>query len=75
MCSDQFVSFSIVYIRSCPFHIYFHFKDRYKIEDGKINCTFTIALEADFDEEVMEVIECMEDEVAGQGIIFQTAME
>jgi hypothetical protein len=47
----------------------------YKINDGKIYATFTIALEADFDEEVMEVIECMEDEVAGQGIVFQTAME
>eukprot|EP00579_Thalassiosira_antarctica_P001849 CAMPEP_0201871022 /NCGR_PEP_ID=MMETSP0902-20130614/4012_1 /ASSEMBLY_ACC=CAM_ASM_000551 /TAXON_ID=420261 /ORGANISM="Thalassiosira antarctica, Strain CCMP982" /LENGTH=100 /DNA_ID=CAMNT_0048396857 /DNA_START=40 /DNA_END=342 /DNA_ORIENTATION=+ len=49
--------------------------EKYKIENGKIYATFTIALDADFDEEVMEVIECMEDEVAGQGIVFQTAME
>eukprot|EP00571_Detonula_confervacea_P010476 CAMPEP_0172305166 /NCGR_PEP_ID=MMETSP1058-20130122/6492_1 /TAXON_ID=83371 /ORGANISM="Detonula confervacea, Strain CCMP 353" /LENGTH=100 /DNA_ID=CAMNT_0013016669 /DNA_START=54 /DNA_END=356 /DNA_ORIENTATION=+ len=49
--------------------------DKYRIEAGKIYCTFTIALEADFDEEVMDVIEYMEGEVTGQGIIFQTAME
>jgi hypothetical protein len=49
--------------------------DKCKVQDGKIYATFTIALEADFDEEVMEVIECMEGEVAGQGIVFQTALE
>jgi hypothetical protein len=30
---------------------------------------------ADFDEEVMEYIECMEDEVASQEITFMSAME
>lgn len=49
--------------------------DKCKIEDGKIHTSFTIALAADFDEEVMEVLEMMEDEVAGQEITFQSAME
>mmetsp|Transcript_85012 Transcript_85012/g.118114 ORF Transcript_85012/g.118114 Transcript_85012/m.118114 type:complete len:98 (-) Transcript_85012:129-422(-) len=46
-----------------------------KVEDGKIYASFTIALEADFDEEVMEMIEMMEDEVANQEVTFQSAME
>jgi len=46
-----------------------------KVENGNLYVTFTIALAADFDEEVMEVIECMEDEVADQGVVFQTALE
>lgn len=49
--------------------------DTCKIQDGQIHTSFTIALEADFDEEVMEIIEMMESEVADQGVIFQTAME
>merc|ERR1712127_448972 len=49
--------------------------DNVKVENGNLYVTFTIALAADFDEEVMEVIECMEDEVADQGVVFQTAME
>ena len=49
--------------------------DECKVEDGKIYASFTIALEADFDEEVMEYIEMMEDEVASQEITFQTALE
>jgi len=50
--------------------------DDCKVCDGnKIETSFTIALEADFDEEVMEWIEMMEDEVENQGVIFQTAME
>ena len=46
-----------------------------KIENGRIRTSFSIGLEADFDEEVMEVLEMMEGEVAGQEIIFQSAME
>jgi hypothetical protein len=46
-----------------------------KIEDGKIYSSFTIAMEADFDEEVMEYIECMEDEVASHAVTFQTVLE
>ena len=49
--------------------------DEFKVTDGRLYATFTIALLADFDEEVMEVIECMEDDVSDQGIVFQTAME
>lgn len=49
--------------------------DECKVEGGRIRTSFTIALEADFDEEVMEVLEMMEGEVAGQKIIFQSAME
>lgn len=49
--------------------------DECQIENGRIRTSFSIGLEADFDEEVMEVIEMMEDEVAGQEIIFQSAME
>jgi hypothetical protein len=49
-------------------------EDECQIEDGKVKTTFTIALEADFDEEVMDHIEMMEG-VAGQMIIYQTAME
>lgn len=49
--------------------------DECKIEGGRIRTSFTIALEADFDEEVMEMLEMMEDEVAGQEVIFQSAME
>ena len=40
-----------------------------KIEDGRIRTSFSIGLEADFDEEVMEVLEMMEDEIASQEII------
>ena len=46
-----------------------------KIEDGRIRTSFSIGLDADFDEEVMEVLEMMEGEVASQEIIFQSAME
>mmetsp|Transcript_5762 Transcript_5762/g.8179 ORF Transcript_5762/g.8179 Transcript_5762/m.8179 type:complete len:97 (+) Transcript_5762:159-449(+) len=49
--------------------------DTHKVEGDTIHMSFTIGLEADFDEEVMEVIEMMEDEVANQQIIFQTALE
>ena len=49
--------------------------DKCKIEGGNIHTSFTIALEADFDEEVMEVLEMMEGEVAGSEITFQSAME
>mmetsp|Transcript_455 Transcript_455/g.559 ORF Transcript_455/g.559 Transcript_455/m.559 type:complete len:95 (-) Transcript_455:276-560(-) len=49
--------------------------DACKVENGKIYTSFTIALEADFDEEVMEVIECMEDDVEDQQITYQAAME
>jgi hypothetical protein len=49
--------------------------DECKVEDGKIRTSFSIGLEADFDEEVMEVLEMMEGEVANQSIVFQTAME
>ena len=45
------------------------------MDGGNIHASFTIALEADFDEEVMEVLEMMEGEVAGQEITFQSAME
>ena len=50
-------------------------EDSCKVENGEIVTSFTIALEADFDEEVMEVLECMEGEVASQQVTFQTAME
>jgi len=46
-----------------------------KVENGKIYASFTIDLAADFDEEVMEVIEMMEDEVASSEVTFQNAME
>ncbi|KAK1733549.1 hypothetical protein QTG54_015722 [Skeletonema marinoi] len=49
--------------------------DECKIEDGRIRVSFSISSEADFDEEVMEVLEMMEDEVARQEIIFQCVME
>jgi hypothetical protein len=49
--------------------------DNVKVENDNLCVTFSIALSTDFDEEVMEVIECMEEEVADQGVIFQTAME
>lgn len=42
---------------------------------GQIVTSFTIALEADFDEEVMDVLECMQGQVASQQVTFQTAME
>merc|ERR1711957_317761 len=48
--------------------------DNVKVENGNLYVTFTIALAADFDDEVMYLIECM-DEVTGQGVVFQTAME
>mmetsp|Transcript_39591 Transcript_39591/g.95206 ORF Transcript_39591/g.95206 Transcript_39591/m.95206 type:complete len:99 (-) Transcript_39591:190-486(-) len=44
-------------------------------DDGRIRTSFSIGLEADFDEEVMEVLEMMEGEIEGQEIIFQSAME
>lgn len=46
-----------------------------KVENGKIYASFTINLAADFDEEVMEIIEMMEDEVASSEVTFQNAME
>ena len=46
-----------------------------KVEDGKIYASFTIGLEADFDEEVMEMIEMMEGEVATSEVTFMSAME
>ena len=49
--------------------------DKCKVEGGNVHASFTIALEADFDEEVMEVLEMMEGEVAGSEITFQSAME
>ena len=49
--------------------------DECKIDGGRIRTSFSIGLEADFDEEVMEVLEMMEGEVASQEIIFQSAME
>ena len=49
--------------------------DACKVDGGKIYASFTIALEADFDEEVMEVIEYMEDKVADQQVTYQAAME
>mmetsp|Transcript_10480 Transcript_10480/g.28978 ORF Transcript_10480/g.28978 Transcript_10480/m.28978 type:complete len:196 (+) Transcript_10480:60-647(+) len=49
--------------------------EKCKVDGGKIYASFTIALEADFDEEVMEYIEYMEDEVADQQITYQAAME
>ena len=49
--------------------------DDCKVEGGKIYASFTIALEADFDEEVMEWIEMMEDDVQNQEVTFQSAME
>ena len=49
--------------------------DNCKVENGKIYASFTISLDADFDEEVMEMIEMMEEEVKGQEVIFQTALE
>lgn len=49
--------------------------DECQIENGRIRTSFSIGLEADFDEEVMEMLEMMEDEVASQEIIFQSVME
>lgn len=46
-----------------------------KIEDGKIYASFTIGLAADFDEEVIEIIQMMEDEVASCEVTFMSAME
>ena len=46
-----------------------------KVESGKIYTSFTIALAADFDEEVMEHLEMMEDEISNSEITFQSAME
>jgi hypothetical protein len=43
--------------------------------DGKIQATFTIHIDADFDEEVMDVLEMMEGEVAKTEITYQSAME
>lgn len=42
---------------------------------NKIQATFTIALQADFDEEVMDVLEMMEDDIQSSEITFQSAME
>ena len=50
-------------------------EDKCTVTNGEIVTSFTIALEADFDEEVMDVLECMEGEVASQQVTFQTAME
>mmetsp|Transcript_654 Transcript_654/g.1524 ORF Transcript_654/g.1524 Transcript_654/m.1524 type:complete len:99 (-) Transcript_654:296-592(-) len=50
--------------------------EKCKVEDGgTIVASFSIALSADFDEEVMEHIEYMEDEVASSQVTFQTALE
>ena len=49
--------------------------DACKVDGGKIYASFTIALDADFHEEVMEVIEYMEDKVADQQVTYQAAME
>lgn len=49
--------------------------DKCKVDNGKIYASFTIAVEADFHEEVMEPIEYMEDEVADQQVTYQAAME
>jgi hypothetical protein len=49
--------------------------DKCKVENGKIYASFTIHLDADFDEEVMEMIEMMEEDVASQEITFMNAME
>ena len=47
-----------------------------KIDGNKIYASFTINLEADFDEEVMEIIEMMEEEfVENSQVTFQSAME
>ena len=46
-----------------------------KVDGGKIHASFTIAVEADFDEEVMEWIEYMEDEVESSQVTFQAALE
>ena len=46
-----------------------------KVENGKIYASFTIAVEADYDEEVCEMIEMMEDEVAGQEVTFMNVFE
>lgn len=50
------------------------FDDTCKVEQGRISASFTIGIEADFDE-VMEGIEALEDQVASQTITFQTALE
>jgi hypothetical protein len=47
----------------------------YRLYKSLVCISFSIALGADFDEEVMDVLEMMEDEVASQEVIFQSAME
>jgi Glutathione S-transferase, C-terminal domain len=49
--------------------------DACKIENGKIYASFTIAVEADYDEEVCDMIEMMEDQVAGQEVTFMNVFE
>eukprot|EP00567_Pseudictyota_dubia_P001556 CAMPEP_0197465360 /NCGR_PEP_ID=MMETSP1175-20131217/64499_1 /TAXON_ID=1003142 /ORGANISM="Triceratium dubium, Strain CCMP147" /LENGTH=94 /DNA_ID=CAMNT_0043001371 /DNA_START=112 /DNA_END=396 /DNA_ORIENTATION=- len=49
--------------------------EKCKVDGGKIYASFTISGDADFDEEVMEVIEMMEDEVEKQEVTFQSVME
>ena len=56
-------------------HYNLKWDDACKVEGGKIYASFTIHLDADFDEEVMEMIEMMEDEVASQEVTFMNAME
>lgn len=41
----------------------------------RASLSFQIATEADFDEEVMEVLEMMEGEVASQQVIYQAEIE
>lgn len=49
--------------------------EKCKVDGSRISTQFKIAVAADFDEEVMDIIEMMEDEVASSGITFQTALE
>ena len=51
------------------------YDDACKVENGKIYFSFTIAVEADYDEEVMEYLECMEGEVASQEVTFMNVFE
>jgi len=46
-----------------------------KVDAGQIYASFTINVDADFDEEVMEWIEYMEDEVESCNVTFQAALE
>ena len=74
------LSNTLIFIASIQYyHIQPEYKlkwdDECKIEDGRIRVSFSISSEADFDEEVMEVLEMMEDEIASQEIIFQCVME